>query len=148
MNARRSRAPFLSAAISVAAVVELGLMALFAAMNPQPVPTVNDAPDPSVIAANQGAVMWPAFLAVLSLLAAVAVLRRPDRFTYLFAAALGLFMIGLALTLPDWLATIRPLAVLVGLTGAAAVIVAIVGWLPSPPLPESLPGWPEHHGGI
>ena len=148
MHVVRVRTPLASAAVAVVGAAALALMALYAAMNPQPVPTVNGAPDPAVIAANQGAVMWPALLAILSLIAAVAVLRSPGRFTYLLAGALGFFMVGLALTLPAWLSVLAPLAVLLGITGVVAVLVAVVGWLPSEPLPESLPGWPEHHGGI
>jgi hypothetical protein len=143
----RSRTALASGAISVVGGVALALMAVYAAMHPQPLP--DDQVDAwLVMAANQGAVQWPAILAVLSFVAAIAVLWRPGRLTYLLTGALGAVMVGIALTLPDWLATLAPLAVLLGLTGVAAVIVAIVGWVPSEPLPESLPGWPEHHGGI
>ncbi len=147
MQALRARTPLASAAISVIGSVGLALMALYAAMNPQPLPD-DQIEAWRVAAENQGAVAWPAFLAVLSIVAAVAVLIRPGRFTFLFAGLLGIFMVGIALTPPHWLTPIGPLALMVGVAGIAAVLVAVMGWLPSSPLPESLPGWPEHHGGI
>jgi hypothetical protein len=148
----RSLASRVAAGASVAGAVGLIFMAVYAATHPQVVPviTMSDwtGPDPSVVAENQGAVQWPALVAILALVAAIAVLRRPDRLSYLFVGALGAVIFGIALTMPAWLSALAPLATMLGLVGLIAVAAAVAGWIPSDPLPDTLPGWPEHHGGI
>ena len=152
MDHVRSLASRVAAAASVVGAVGLVSMAAYAAAHPQVVPviTMSDwtGPDPSVVAENQGAVQWPALVATLALVAAIAVLRRPERLSYLFVGALGAVMIGIALTMPAWLSALAPLATMLGFVGVIAIAAAIVGWIPSDPLPDTLPGWPEHHGGI
>lgn len=152
MDHVRTLASRVAAAASIAGAAGLIFMAVYAATHPQVVPVITTGdwtgPDPSVVAENQGAVQWPALVAILALVAAIAVLRRPDRLSYLFVGALGVVMIGIALTMPAWLSALAPLTTMLGLVGVIAIAAAIVGWIPSDPLPDTLPGWPEHHGGI
>jgi hypothetical protein len=149
----RRLAVHLVAAASAVAVGGLAFMAAYAAGHPQFVETVcgllpdRCVPNPQTVAANRGAIEWPALLGALALLAVVGVLRRPGRVSFVLGGAVGVATIGAALWMPGWLAPVS-LAVLLSVAGSVGLIGAVIGWFASEALPETPPGWPWHHGGI
>lgn len=125
--------------------------AAYAMTHPGPVSSVTDDsgthPSGTDIAANQGAIEWPAILAVVALLAAVILIRRPGRVGYLIAGALAGALLVTAGTRPSLQQLFEQSPWLLGSIGAVGLLLAILGWILSDALPEGLPGWPVHHGG-
>lgn len=145
LGVRRRRLAATAASASAAGAATLVAMALYTTMHPQVGPLVDYALDAQVAAANSAAVLWSVLVAVLALVAAVAILRRPGRMSYLACGAVSVLVVGFALTMPSWLVALDPLAVLLGIIGVVGFVVSAAGWAISTSLPEAQPRWPTHH---
>jgi hypothetical protein len=152
MRLDRSLVARASALCAVGAAVVFGYAALYAATHAQPVSWITEDggthPSASDVAANQGAVAWPAILAIVALLGAIALLRRPGRAGYLTTGAVASVVLGIAATSTMSERVFGPPTGVLVCLGAVWLLLSIIGWFMSDPLPEGLPGWPWHHGGV
>ncbi len=136
-----------TAVLAVVSALALTLYALYAFQHPLvAVGTfVSKEDEAEVAAVNFGRVLGPGVGALLALGGTWAVFRGPDRLGFALTFVGGLFAVYVVNNLPAPLYGPNVWSTALAVLGPAVLILSVVGWFVSAPLPDSPPRWPLQH---